>query len=217
MKHCSPFFIDLKVSVFDFSEILSRTEKRVRDDLLGAGPKSVAELRLIHARINGKYIKTLEKKEGYARKKLLQGSDTSIRNSVLALPKKPFRATLSMTENVIDSAGGVWQKYKENISDSFNSIGKGKSNTKGKNYVEEEQEVIDFATPPNYSSEASISVSSLDASKAAFSESKPTATNVKDLLDNDSSFQADKFEGDDNDVAAFTIDDDDDDNDDLLS
>jgi len=77
--------------------------------------------------------------------------------------------------------------------------------------------VIDFATPPNYSSEASISVSSLDASKAAFSESKPTATNVKDLLDNDSSFQADKFEGDDNDVAAFTIDDDDDDNDDLLS
>lgn len=51
------------VSVFDFSEILDRTEKRVRDDLLGAGPKSVVELRSVHARLKVRYEKAMARRE----------------------------------------------------------------------------------------------------------------------------------------------------------
>merc|ERR1712037_750 len=49
------------VSVFDFSEILSRTEKRVHDDLLGSGPKTVSEMRAIHRRLSMKYERDMEK------------------------------------------------------------------------------------------------------------------------------------------------------------
>lgn len=51
------------VTVFDFSEIMERTERRVRDDLLGAGPKSVEELRLIAGRLKIRYEQQLLTKE----------------------------------------------------------------------------------------------------------------------------------------------------------
>lgn len=51
------------VSVFDFSEVLERTERRVRDDLLGAGPSTVEELRSIAATLATKYQHQLEQKE----------------------------------------------------------------------------------------------------------------------------------------------------------
>ena len=51
------------VSVFDFSEVLERTERRVRDDLLGAGPSTVEELRSIAATLATKYQHVLEEKE----------------------------------------------------------------------------------------------------------------------------------------------------------
>jgi hypothetical protein len=52
-----------KVTVFDFTYILERTEKRVRDDLLGAGPKTVEELRAIAGRLRIKYQRAIEHKE----------------------------------------------------------------------------------------------------------------------------------------------------------
>lgn len=51
------------VTVFDFAEILSRTEERVLNDLLGAGPKTVGELRYFHARNRARYAKAIKKKE----------------------------------------------------------------------------------------------------------------------------------------------------------
>jgi hypothetical protein len=48
------------VTVFDFAHILERTERRVEDDLLGAGPQSVQELRVIHGRLKTKYSAQLE-------------------------------------------------------------------------------------------------------------------------------------------------------------
>jgi hypothetical protein len=48
------------VTVFDFAHILERTERRVEDDLLGAGPQSVQELRAIHGRLKTKYSAQLE-------------------------------------------------------------------------------------------------------------------------------------------------------------
>jgi hypothetical protein len=50
------------VTVFDFSHILSVTEKRVEYDLLGAGPVSVHELRQIHAKLRQKYRQQLQGK-----------------------------------------------------------------------------------------------------------------------------------------------------------
>jgi len=44
-----------EVTVFDFSKILETTEKRVKDDLLGAGPKTVLELRTLHVTLKTKY------------------------------------------------------------------------------------------------------------------------------------------------------------------
>eukprot|EP00934_Nitzschia_sp_Nitz4_P006411 Nitzschia sp. Nitz4//scaffold19_size178191//15744//17228//NITZ4_001956-RA/size178191-augustus-gene-0.33-mRNA-1//1//CDS//3329540616//6401//frame0 len=51
-----------EVTVFDFSTILERTERRVRDDLLGAGPKSVDELRAIAERLRVKYQSQVDRK-----------------------------------------------------------------------------------------------------------------------------------------------------------
>ena len=58
-----------KVTVFDFAEILEITEKRVRDDLLGAGPKTVEELRAVHGRIKARYEKAIARKERDAQRK----------------------------------------------------------------------------------------------------------------------------------------------------
>lgn len=61
---CLACFLALlsQVTVFDFSTIIERTERRVRDDLLGAGPKTIDELRSIAARLRVKYQHQLERK-----------------------------------------------------------------------------------------------------------------------------------------------------------
>lgn len=51
------------VTVFDFTEIMERTERRVKDDLLGVGPTTVDELRSIDRRLRLKYQQQLEAKE----------------------------------------------------------------------------------------------------------------------------------------------------------
>ena len=51
------------MTVFDFPNILETTERRVGDDLLGAGPKTVEELRSIAAKLRIKYQSQLEEKE----------------------------------------------------------------------------------------------------------------------------------------------------------
>ena len=50
-----------QVTVFDFSMIMERTEKRVERDLLGSGPKSVEELRAIRVRLKQRYRAQLDK------------------------------------------------------------------------------------------------------------------------------------------------------------
>lgn len=48
---------------------MSRTEQRVYDDLLCAGPKTVEELRSIHHRLRTKYLKNMDRKEMQAQKR----------------------------------------------------------------------------------------------------------------------------------------------------
>jgi len=54
------------VTVFDFAEILKKTEERVQYDLLGAGPKTVDEMKSIANRLKLKYKTALEAREAAA-------------------------------------------------------------------------------------------------------------------------------------------------------
>lgn len=59
-----------KVTVFDFSLIMERTEKRVEKDLLGAGPKSVEELQAVRVRLKQRYKTQLQRLKQRAEQQL---------------------------------------------------------------------------------------------------------------------------------------------------
>jgi hypothetical protein len=120
-----------KVTVFDFAEILSRTEKRVNDDLLGGGPRTVDDLRAIHTRNCTKYMRAMERKENQARRTLersqSKGSTSSMDNRIAMLTAATVSATeatrnmaqpvKAVTGSVIGQAGNV-AKNAGNIAGS---------------------------------------------------------------------------------------------------
>ena len=63
-------FHQSQVTVFDFSIILDRTEQRVEKDLLGSGPKSVEELKVIKSKLKQRYRAQLERKKQKAEQQL---------------------------------------------------------------------------------------------------------------------------------------------------
>jgi hypothetical protein len=65
------------VTVFDFAEILTVVEERVERDLLGAGPKSVQELRALYQRNKVRYQKLLATRMGDNDKKKQDGESDS--------------------------------------------------------------------------------------------------------------------------------------------
>lgn len=91
-----------EVTVFDFSEILERTERRVRDDLLGAGPRTVEEMRSIAGRLRVKYLRALERKEQTA-VRLRERNEEA---------QKHAESIRIMTTEVMDKAGGIIQRIK---------------------------------------------------------------------------------------------------------
>lgn len=84
--------------MFDFATILERTERRVRDDLLGAGPKTVGELRSIAGRLRLKYQHQLDKRIERATQQQNQLNGTKQEGSVA--PPPPLK-------DVLDKAGGA--------------------------------------------------------------------------------------------------------------
>ncbi|KAG7354258.1 ELMO/CED-12 family protein [Nitzschia inconspicua] len=98
-----------RVTVFDFSTILERTEKRVRDDLLGAGPKTVEELRAIATRLKVKYQQQLERKIQRARQ-LEEGGDVApMSNPVKLAPPPQVKGVMDKATNL---AGDFFAKVK---------------------------------------------------------------------------------------------------------
>lgn len=95
-----------KVTVFDFSEIMERTEKRVGDEVLGPGPRNIEELRTIARRVKSKYLLRIQLKEKHSpsakRKhdipKALSSSDMLMKN---------------VTSSVIDGVGGLMSRLKK--------------------------------------------------------------------------------------------------------
>lgn len=118
----SPFFLALvhvQVTVFDFSTILERTEKRVRDDLLGAGPKTVEELRSIAGRLRVKYQNQLERKIQRANQQEQYQKEGGGNMSAL-VPPPQIKGVMDMAGSM---AGGFFAKVKSaKFPTSFGSL-----------------------------------------------------------------------------------------------
>jgi len=99
MEGGMPGMQDGKVTVFDFSEIMERTEKRVGDEVLGAGPKNVDELRAIARRVKSKYFMRIQLKEKHS---------ISPANPLgKQIPPMPTKESMkNVTNSVIDGVGG---------------------------------------------------------------------------------------------------------------
>lgn len=143
-----------EVTVFDFSEILAKTEKRVVNDLLGAGPRNVDELRVFAARNHAKYLRAMERKEQMAmrvteRKEEQAKRATERSTPQTALPYQKENITYpmkGMADNVFGTASGVFSKFK--------SFGSPKTQQK-KSTVGEILEEVDFAAAPKQSIKSS--------------------------------------------------------------
>jgi len=110
-----------EVTVFDFSTILERTERRVRDDLLGAGPKTVDELRSIEGRLRIKYKAQLERKIQWAMERQedhalavdTSQQSTNSNNPPMASPSPQFKEAMGTVTNF---AGGLFARVKGRLN-----------------------------------------------------------------------------------------------------
>ena len=122
------------MTVFDFSEIMERTEKRVGDEVLGAGPQSVDELRAIARRVKSKYLLRIQSKE----KHLVKKSSSPQKQLSSLLPTR--ESTKNVTNAVMGGVGGFATMFKASsstVSEEANS----KSNTIPDNAPCEEENV----------------------------------------------------------------------------
>ena len=111
--------------MFDFSTILERTERRLRDDLLGAGPKTVDELRSIEGRLRIKYKNQLERKIQRAKERLEADASAGGNNlavdtsggtpmaSGLPSTSPQFREAVGAATNF---AGGLFARVKDKLN-----------------------------------------------------------------------------------------------------
>lgn len=102
----------IKVTVFDFSEIMERTEKRVGDEVLGAGPQNVEELRVIARRVKSKYLLRLQLKEKHSltSNNGTNGPVSALGRQVPTIPSK--EAVKNVTNTVIGGVGGLVSMLK---------------------------------------------------------------------------------------------------------
>eukprot|EP00536_Pseudo-nitzschia_multiseries_P005109 jgi/Psemu1/238209/estExt_Genewise1.C_930019 len=113
-----------KVTVFDFSTILERTERRVRDDLLGAGPKTVDELRSIEGRLRLKYKTQLERKIQRAKERSEGGdgdggadaNDDGEETDVFASDNDKSKQLKEAMDKASNFAGGLFAKVKSGVT-----------------------------------------------------------------------------------------------------
>ena len=149
------------MSVFDFALITERTEARVRDDLLGAGPKTVDELKAIAVRLRQKYQTQLDRRIQRALELEEQKKQQASKNAGSvggggggAGAAAAFHPIAGMANGL---AGGLLSKMKKPVSPSniFSGLGKNKSSPVPSQEPEVPAVVADFATPPDNTVEES--------------------------------------------------------------
>jgi hypothetical protein len=99
------------VTVFDFSTILERTERRVKDDLLGAGAKTVDELKSIAGRLRVKYQNQLDRRIQRAEQQQEQGDSGGGGGGggIGIVPPPQIKGVMDKASNM---AGGFFAKMK---------------------------------------------------------------------------------------------------------
>jgi len=105
-----------KVTVFDFTEIMERTEKRVGDEVLGAGPRNVDELRAVARRVKSKYLmriqlkeKHLEKRSGKSEPQQQQVNPMKVIGDVT---NESMRNVVGGVGNVVGGVGGFVNRFR---------------------------------------------------------------------------------------------------------
>jgi len=175
------------VTVFDFAEILSRTEKRVNDDLLGSGPRSVDELRAIHSRNYTKYMRAIEKKEQQAKKAIERAIERSKSSGAIGggdtmnSTEELMKGMAGNVGNVLESAGGVISKFK---GFGLSRGSPSKSNTRASSTsIKNDMEEIDFAKAPSTASAAPDNIAVQDKQTSALDEAQDLLNSVDVDLD----------------------------------
>lgn len=103
------------VTVFHFTHIMETTEKRVRDDLLGSGPKTVEEMRSIRGRLKVKYLKQLEKREKQKEARMMRAESLEMRKNEAVV------AVAGGVGVVTAGMGGLLKSFKVEKKEDFGS------------------------------------------------------------------------------------------------
>lgn len=192
---------------------MDRTEKRVGDEVLGAGPQNVEELRAIARRVKSKYLLRIQSKEKHLVKKPAQ------KPLSLLLPSK--ESTRNVTNVVMGGVGGLatmWKTSGSTVSDdagqnSINRFGAMKGED-GQTTPQGEEIEIQYTEP--IQTETESIQTDFDPNKT-----EDVLSEAFDLLGGDfSTISAGDFDHSDQELldamdvkldpaAAFTIDDDD--------
>lgn len=192
---------------------MDRTEKRVGDEVLGAGPQNVEELRAIARRVKSKYLLRIQSKEKHLVKKPAQMPLSSL------LPSK--ESTRNVTNVVMGGVGGLatmWKTSGSTVSDdagqnSINRFGAMKGED-GQTTPQGEEIEIQYTEP--IQTETESIQTDFDPNKT-----EDVLSEAFDLLGGDfSTISAGDFDHSDQELldamdvkldpaAAFTIDDDD--------
>eukprot|EP00580_Thalassiosira_gravida_P005012 CAMPEP_0201654100 /NCGR_PEP_ID=MMETSP0493-20130528/45325_1 /ASSEMBLY_ACC=CAM_ASM_000838 /TAXON_ID=420259 /ORGANISM="Thalassiosira gravida, Strain GMp14c1" /LENGTH=451 /DNA_ID=CAMNT_0048130649 /DNA_START=668 /DNA_END=2023 /DNA_ORIENTATION=- len=123
---------DGKVTVFDFSEIMERTERRVGDEVLGPGPQNVDELRAIARRVKSKYLMRIQLKEKHSPAKNNLALPSPLSKQIPPMPSK--ESMKNVTNSVIGGVGGFVSMLKKPASRSVGE-GDGSGNASNENNV----------------------------------------------------------------------------------
>lgn len=205
-----------EVTVFDFAEILSRTETRVKDDLLGGGPRSVDDLRSIHSKICSKYLKAIKKKEVNAQKKVERVTTVAAIRKMNSEEKKEqneqnfMHPTMAMTDNMIDKAGDVFNNFKTfGFSRPNTATSNNKTTAAEPSSPATATEEINFALPQQgvQGEESAIKAPTQTQDKPNLITSK--SEEAFDFIGKDEVSKLGSTTNDSDEPPAFTIDDDD--------
>jgi hypothetical protein len=143
------------VTVFDFPDLMETLERRVRDDLLGSGPRDVADLRQMANKLRYRYQRECEKRERAAMKRWnernIQKESTVLGESTVAsvASASALHAVHFLKETAAGIAGadGLFSRFKSSTSSSSN----GSTTTAGtvmRNQMTPQGTCYQFARPP---------------------------------------------------------------------
>jgi len=89
---------------------MERTEARVGDEVLGAGPRSVDELRAVARRVKSKYLLRIQSKEKYT----IQKKSSPQKQVSSLLPTR--ESTKNVADAVMEGVGGLTTMFKTKSS-----------------------------------------------------------------------------------------------------